>query len=337
MQGKRENEMQLNTKMNLMDPLSPELKRESTREGFGKALLEIGETNKEAVALTCDLGESVRVHYFAEKFPDRFFQCGVAEQNMACVSAGLAYEGKIPFMTSFGVFSPGRNWEQIRTAICYGEANVKIVSTHTGLTVGEDGATHQALEDVSIVRSLPKIKVFVPCDFEQAKKAVFEAAKIIGPVYVRCGREKMPVITTQATPFEAGKIQVFKDGKDLAIFACGAMVHEALVAAAALEKDGIDAAVLNVYDLSEIDLGTIQKYAKKTGLFLTVEEHQVKGGLGSAICEAACENYPARVRRIGITMEFGQSGKGGELLKAYGLHHENIVRIAKEELKKKGR
>src|SRR3989338_599661 len=254
---------------------------------------------------------------------------------MAVVSAGLAYAGKIPFMSSFGVFSPGRNWEQIRTALCYAEANVKVVSTHTGLTVGEDGATHQALEDVSIMRSLPKMRVLVPCDFAQAKKAIYEAAKISGPVYVRTGREKMPVFTTESTPFELGKISLYNEGKDIAIFASGAMVHEALLAAASLEKDGISAAVLNVYDLTEIDAGTVEKFARQTGSLLTIEEHQIKGGLGSAISECACETYPVPVRRLGMQMEFGQSGKGSELLAHYGLNSFGIIKATKEQLKNK--
>ncbi|MEM2963286.1 MAG: transketolase family protein [Candidatus Anstonellales archaeon] len=327
--------MELNQGMHLLDPLSPDLIHESTREGFGKALLELGNINKNVVVLTADLAESVRAHYFAKKYPERFFQCGVAEQNMACVSSGLAYEGKIPFMTSFGIFSPGRNWEQIRTAICYGEANVKIVSSHTGVTVGEDGATHQALEDIAIMRSLPKMRIFVPCDYEQTKKAVFEAAKIEGPVYIRCGREKMPVFTTEKTPFEPGKISVYKDGDDVTIFACGSMVHESLLAADILEREGISAAVLNVYDLVEIDQSCIEKYAKKCSLFVTVEEHQIKGGLGSAICEVASEIQPVRVKRIGMRMEFGETGRGLELLKHFGLCFENIVRTVKEELKRK--
>jgi len=327
--------MELNPQMHLLNPLSQDLKKDSTREGYGKALLELGEKDSRIVALTADLAESVRVHYFAEKFPQRFFQCGVSEQNMAVVAAGLAYAGKIPFLSSFGMFSPGRNWEQIRSAICYGNANAKIVSTHTGLTVGEDGATHQALEDVSLMRSIPNIRVLVPCDFEQAKKAIFAAAKIQGPVYVRAGREKMPIFTTQETPFELGKISLYKDGSDLSIFASGAMVHESLLAAAELEKEGISAAVLNVYDLTEMDNAAIEKCAKKTGAFVTVEDHQIKGGLGSAICESVCETHPVPVHRMGMQMQFGQSGKGNELLKHYGLYSSNIAKVAKEHLKNK--
>lgn len=327
--------MELIPQMHLLNPLSPDLKKDSTREGYGKAVLELGEKDSRIVALTADLAESVRLHYFAQKFPSRFFQCGICEQNMAVVAAGLAYAGKIPFLSSFGVFSPGRNWEQIRTALCYANANAKVVSTHTGLTVGEDGATHQALEDVSIMRSLPNMRVLVPCDFEQAKKAIYEAAKTDGPFYVRAGREKLPVFTTPQTPFELGKISLYKDGSDLSIFACGAMVHEALIAAAELEKEGISAAVLNVYDLTEMDNATIEKCAKKTGLFLTVEEHQIKGGLGSAIAEAAAELSPMPLHRMGMQMQFGQSGTGSELLKHYGLDSKGIIKTAKEQLKRK--
>ncbi len=321
--------------MHLLDPLAPDLPQVPTRDGFGKTVVELAEKDLNVVGLTADVAESVRMHWFAEKFPDRFFQCGVAEQNMAGVAAGLAYAGKMPFIAAYGVFSPGRNWDQIRVALCYGDANVKIEGSHTGLTVGPDGATHQALEDIAIMRVLPHMTVFAPCDAMEARKATIAAAKINGPVYIRCSRDKAPQFTTEKTPFEPGKAAMLKDGKDCAVVACGAMVHESLLAAAELEKNGVDAAVVNMHTLSDVDGKTLEEIARKTGRIITVEEHQIVGGLGSAVCEALSEKYPVPVKRIGMKMEFGESGTAKELLEKYGMNAKNIAKVCREMISAK--
>lgn len=327
--------MKLNEQLKLNDVLSGDLKKSPTREGFGKALVALGEQDPSVVALTADVTESVRVHYFAEKFPQRFFQCGVAEQNMAGVAAGFSYAGKIPFMAAYAVFNPGRNYDQIRTAVCYADANVKIAASHAGLTVGPDGATHQALEDIALMRSLPNMTVIVPCDYNEAYKATVAAHANKGPFYLRFSREKCPEFTSEETPFEVGRPLLLKDGDDVAIIACGMMVYEALIAANELEKQGISAAVLNMHTLSHPDHNVISRLAKSCGTIVTVEEHQVKGGLGSAVAEVVCDYCPVPVRRIGMPMEFGESGEGYELLKHYGLYRDNIAKVAKEQVSNK--
>ncbi len=324
--------MELNNEMHLTDLNTEKLQKIPTREGFGRALVELGELHQDVVVLTADVAESVRVHYFAEKFPFRFIQCGVAEQNMAGVAAGLAYEGKVPFMAAYGVFNTGRNFDQIRVAICYAEANVKVAASHTGLTVGPDGATHQSLEDIALMRTLPNMTIFVPADTLEAYKATMKAYDIHGPVYIRLSREKFPVFTTEKTPFIPGKANVLKEGKDLTFIACGVEVYEALIASKMLSEQGIDASVINLHTLShkDIDIETIIRYAKSTACIITVEEHQIVGGLGSAVSECLSEHYPVPVKRIGVEMEFGQSGEGYELLEHYGLTSKHIASKAKE-------
>lgn len=322
--------MILNPEMHLLDPLSPALQKAPTRDGFGKALVEAAENDPNVFGLTADVGESVRMNKFAERFPNRFIQCGIAEQNMAGVAAGLAYAGKTAFMAAYAVFSPGRNFDQVKIAICYGNANVKVVASHAGLTVGPDGATHQALEDIAMMRALPNMTIFVPADAVEAAKAVMVAARTKGPFYLRLGREKLPVFTTDETPFEPGKGNLLKDGKDLTIIACGTMVYESLMAAAELEKQDIDAAVVNMHTLSAMDDALIEKLARQTGCIVTAEEHQIKGGLGGAVAESACEHYPVPMKRIGMKMQWGQSGDGMELLKHYGLYRTNIAAEAKK-------
>jgi transketolase len=319
--------------MHLLDPISSELKKAATREGFGVALAEIGEKDPNVVALSSDVAGSVQFHHFMKKFPERFFNVGVAEQNLASVAAGLSYEGKIPFIGAFAVFSPGRNWEQIRTTICYGEANVKIEGSHAGLDVGEDGATHQMLEDIALLRSLPNMLILSPCDFNQAYKATYAAWKHKGPVYVRCTRGKLPIFTTQETPFEIGKINILNEGDDIVIIATGDMVYPSLLAAESLEKEGISVCVADMHTISEVDYNTIEKLARKFGKIITAEDHQIKGGLGSAVCEAVTETYPVKVRRIGVKMSFGESGPGPEVMKKYGLDKDSIAKVVKEELK----
>ena len=321
--------------MHLLDPLSPELKKAATRNGFGAALAEIGGKDGQVVALSSDVAGSVQISEFAKKYPERFFQVGVAEQNLAAVAAGLAYAGKKPFIGAFAIFSPGRNWEQIRTTICYGNANVKIEGSHVGLDVGEDGATHQALEDVALMRSLPNMVVLSPCDFEETKKAVYAAWKTDGPFYIRCTRNATPTFTTPETPFEVGKMNVLCEGSDIAIIATGRLVYDALVAAGRLDAEGISAAVAAMHTLSQPDSGALSKLARECGRIITVEDHQVKGGLGSAVCETLAETCPVRVRRLGMNMKFGESGKGNEVMKKYGLDADGIIRAVKEEIAKK--
>src|SRR3989338_4429878 len=289
----------------------------ATRDGYGKALLELAEKRKDIVVLTGDLAESTRTNWFREKFPEQFVEVGVAEQNMMGIAAGLSHSGKIPFVSSFAVFSPGRNWDQLRVSVAYSEANVKIFGGHAGISTGEDGATHQALEDIAITRVLPNMTVIVPCDWIEMKKATIASVDVRGPVYLRGGREKVATITTEHTPFAVGRAEIFRDGNDVAIIACGLMVHEAVVAAEELAKEGISAMVINNHTIKPIDRKTIISAAKKTGAIVTAEEHQVYGGLGSAVSEVLAEHYPVPVRMVGIFDTFGESGAPAELLKKY--------------------
>ncbi|MFA6907511.1 MAG: transketolase C-terminal domain-containing protein [Candidatus Micrarchaeia archaeon] len=330
-------EFALNDEMHLLGIRSPDLKKAATRNGFGAALAEIGGKDPLVVALCADVSGSVQLSEFAGKFPDRFFQVGVAEQNMASVAAGLAYSGKKPYIGAFAVFSPGRNWEQIRTAICYANANVKIEGSHAGLDVGEDGATHQALEDVSLMRSLPNMTVVSPCDFEETRKAVRAAWKQDGPFYIRCTRNATPTFTTEQTPFAVGRMNLLCEGKDVAIIAAGRLVYDALAAAEELSRQGVSAAVANMHTISHPDAPALERLAKACGSVITVEDHQVKGGLGSAVCEALSDACPVRVRRMGMEMKFGESGKGKEVLAKYNLSKDGIVKAAKEEIARKGR
>ncbi|MFA6328924.1 MAG: transketolase C-terminal domain-containing protein [Candidatus Micrarchaeia archaeon] len=325
----------LNSEMHLLDIRSPDLKKAATRNGFGEALCEIGEKDASVVALSADVSGSVQMDKFAKKFPGRFFQVGVAEQDMAAVAAGLAYSGKKPYIGAFAVFSPGRNWEQIRTTICYANANVKIEGSHVGLDVGEDGATHQALEDVSLMRTLPNMTVVSPCDFEEAKKAVHAAWKSPGPFYIRCTRNATPTFTTAETPFAVGKMNLLCEGGDIAIVAAGRLVYDALAAADALAGEGISAAVADMHTISSPDAAALEKLARGCGTIVTVEDHQVKGGLGSAVCETLAGAYPARVRRMGMEMKFGESGKGNEVMRKYGLDRDGIIKTVKEEMGRK--
>lgn len=308
--------------------------KKATRDGYGDGIIELAVKNKNVVALTADLTESVRLEKFKEKFPERFFQVGIAEQNMVGISAGLALSGKIPFASTFAVFCPGRSYDQLRLSVAYNNANVKIASTHAGVTVGEDGASHQMLEDIALTRVLPNMVVVVPCDAEEARKAVHEAAKINGPVYIRLGREKYPVITTNKTSFKIGKAEVFKDGKDVAIIACGICVIEAMKAALVLEKEGISAMVINCHTIKPLDKKTIINAAKKTKAIVTVEEHEVNGGLGSAVAELLSQEFPVKMKIIGVNDKFGESGKATELMEYYGLTTKNIMKETKDILRK---
>ncbi|MBU0532721.1 transketolase family protein [Candidatus Micrarchaeota archaeon] len=315
--------------MNLIT--NPELKKPS-RDGFGKALLELGEKNPDVWVLTADVSESTRTHLFAEKFPQRFVQVGVAEQNMAGIASGIAACGKTVFISAYGVFSPGRNWDQLRVSICYNDVNVNLHASHTGLTVGPDGASHQALEDLSITRCLPNLIVMSPADMEETRKAVHAAAATKTPCYIRTSREKTPVFTTEATPFEIGKANVYHEGKDVAIFAHGIPVYESLKAAESLKKKGIDAAVIDCHTIKPIDKDTIVKYAKQCGHVVTVEEHQINGGLGSAVAEVLAENYPCPMKRHGVYDTFCESGSARELLKKYMLDAEGIEKVVEKAI-----
>lgn len=309
------------------------MNKQSTRDGFGKGLLKAGK-NPNVVVVCADLTESTRVEWFAKKYPKRFVQVGVAEQNMMGIAAGLAKEGKIAFASSFAVFNPGRNWEQLRISVCYSNLNVKIQGCHAGITVGEDGATHQALEDIAMTRCMPNLIVIEPCDSSEAEKAVLAAVKIKGPVYIRCGREKIPVITDKKTPFKIGKANIMRKGKDISIIASGIMVNEALVAAEELAKQGVKATVVNCHTIKPIDKKTIIEVAKKTKKIITAEEHQVNGGLGSAVAEVLAENYPVPIKRIGVNDKFGESGTAEQLKKKYGLTSKEIIKAVHSMVKK---
>lgn len=316
-------------KHNILD-ITKELKKNATRVGFGEALLELGKKNKDVVALSADLAGSTNVDSFASKFPKRFFQMGIAEANMVGVAAGLAAAGKIPFAATFSVFATSRAMDQVRVSVAYGNFGVKVVGTHSGITVGEDGASHQAIEDIALMRSIPGMTIVVPCDYEEAKKATKALGTFKSYAYLRLGRPKMPVFTQSKTPFKIGQAEVFKSGKDLTIVACGHMVYQALAAAEKLEKLKINAEVINCHTIKPLDKKTILLSAKKTGKVLTVEEHNVLGGLGSAVSEVLSQRLPVPMKIMGVEDRWGQSGKGDELLKEYGLEVEDIVREAKK-------
>ncbi len=308
-----------------------------TRNGYGEGLVAAGESNKNIVVLCADLTESTRCEAFAKKFPERFFECGVAEQNMAAIASGLGVSGKIPFISSYATFSPGRNWEQIRTTIAYNDSNVKIAGHHAGISVGPDGATHQATEDIASMRAMPNMKIIVPCDAIEAKKATMASTKIWGPFYLRFQREKSPVFTTEETPFTPGKAEIFWESKkpQVLIAACGPLVHQALLAALELEKNKIGSIVLNVHTIKPLDEEKIVLLAKKTGAVITVEEHQIIGGLGGAIAETLARRAPTPMEFIGLHGTFGESGKPSELIKKYGLDVKDIIAAAKKAIRKK--
>lgn len=309
-----------------------------TRDGFGKGAVEAGKDDTRVVVLSADLEESTRAEWFHKEFPDRYIEMGVAEQNMATVAAGMANYGKIPFITSYAAFSPGRNWEQIRTTIALNNVPVIICGMHAGVSVGPDGATHQMLEDMALMRAMPNMIVISPCDAEEGRKATIAAAKAGKPVYMRFGRDKTPVMTTAETPFEIGKIQTFwtsdlPDGKAgspvVAIFATGPVLHNALFAAQELEKENIAVSVTNVATIKPLD-PEIVAIAQKAKAVVTVEEHQVNGGLGSAIAELLSKNAPMRIEMIGVQDQFGQSGEPKELIEYYGIGAKSIAEGVKK-------
>jgi len=305
----------------------------ATRQAYGDALVEIG-SNKDIVVLTADLSDSTKTSLFEKKYPKRFLQCGVAEQNMVGMAAGLAMSGKTAFASTFAAFVPNRALDHIRVSICYNKANVKLASTHAGLTVGKDGATHQALEDIAIMRTLPNMTVIVPCDYEETKKAVKAAAKFKGPVYLRLGRGKVPQITKKSDSFKIGNAEFLKKGKDASIIACGIMVEKAMKAAVALRAEGITVDIVNMHTIKPLDEKAIINCAKRTKALVTAEEHQVNGGLGSAVAEIVVKHKPIPMEFIGVQDSFGESGTPEELLQKYHLTSEDIVKAVKKVMKR---
>lgn len=306
-----------------------------TRQGWADGLIELGNTNPNIVVLDADLSKSTLTCQFKDKFPDRFFDIGIAEQNMINIAGGFSLTGFIPFVTTYGVFVSGRAWEQIRTTTCINNLNVKLGGAHGGVSVGPDGATHQALEEISIMRCLPNMTLVVPSDYHETKKAVLASVKINGPVYIRFGREKVPVVTKADTPFEIGKAILMEEGSDVTIIACGAMVAEALNAKDALQEKDISAEIINLHTIKPIDKEAIIKSVKKTGALVTAEEHQVMGGMGSAVLEVVAQEFPVPAEMVGIQDSFGESGTPDELMIKYGCKFSDIVEKAEKVLKRK--
>ncbi|MGA2091151.1 MAG: transketolase family protein [Endomicrobiales bacterium] len=309
--------------------------KKATRYGFGEALVELGKKNPKIFVLGADTAASVMLNLFQEKFPERYVNIGVAEQNLLGIAAGLAVAGWIPFASTYGVFASGRPWEQIRTTICYSNLNVKIGGSHAGVMVGPDGATHQALEEIAIMRCLPRMTVIVPCDAIETRKATMASAALFGPVYIRFGREPIPVLTRDDTPFEIGKARVMREGKDVAIVACGTMVYESLMAAELLEKKGISTRVINLHTIKPIDEQAIIDAARDCGALVTAEEHQIFGGLGSAVAEVLVKHFPAPVEMVAVRDTFGESGNPMDLMKSYHLKDVDIVEAAERVLRRK--
>ena len=327
----------LNANAKLNDNIfSRDVEKVPTRDGFGHGLVEAGEKDEQVVAVCADLAESTRAHWFKERFPKRYVEVGVAEQNLATVASGMANYGKIPFIMSYASFSPGRNNEQIRTTIAINNVPVKIIGCHAGVSVGPDGATHQALEDIGLMRMLPRMTVINPCDSEEARKATLWTAAHPGPVYIRLGREKTPVMTTRDTPFEAGKAQIFWQSRDpqVAIVSTGALTHNALTAAKELQEEGVQTVVINLATIKPLDMSMIEHIAK-IGRVVTVEEHQIHGGMGSTIAEALSATKPAFIEFIGVHDQFGQSGKPAELIAQYGMDVRHIKIAVKKVLKRR--
>jgi transketolase len=307
----------------------------SLREYYGKALVEIGEENNDIVVLDADLSSSTKTSLFGKKFPDRFFNMGISEQDLMGTAAGLAAGGKIPFVSTFSIFASGRAWEQIRQSICYPRQNVKIVTTHGGITVGPDGPTHQALEDISLMRSIPSMKVVVPSDAYETVAAIKAALDFNGPVFIRLSREKFPVIFDETKTFELGNADVLKKGSDLTIIACGLMVHTALEAAGELEKEGLSVGVINMSSIKPLDRSAVITAARETGAIVTAEEHSIIGGLGSAVAELTSENVPVPVVRVGVRDIFCSSGTAEELLACYNLDQNAVITASHRALELK--
>lgn len=316
---------------------SDKVVREPNRKGFGIGLKKAGQIDDKVWALSADLTESTQIHLFAEEFPERFVEIGVAEQNLATVGSGIAAMGKVPFISSYAAFSPGRNWEQIRTTITLNDLPVKIIGSHAGVSVGPDGATHQMLEDIALMRAMPNMVVVAPADSVEAEKATLVIAKDHRPTYMRLARSPVPVITTDKTPFSLDKAHVFSVGRDITIVATGTMTYHALIAAEKLYNDGIDAEVIHCPVIKPLDGLTILHSAEKTGAVLTIEEHQITGGLGGAVAEFLGEHHPVPLKRMGIQDRFGESGDPDELIEKFGLTHKHIERKVHSFLHEIGR
>ena len=309
----------------------------ATRDGYGEALVELGGVNENIVVLDADLAGSTRTSKFRDAFPDRFFNMGVAEQNLINTAAGLAACGKVAFASSFAIFASGRAWEQVRNTVAAARLNVKIVSSHGGVSVGPDGLSHQSVEDISIMRTIPNMRVVVPCDYWEAKKAVKAAAAENGPFYIRMGRSKSPVLTSEDDPFEIGVAVVMREGTDVSIIACGIMVEAALRAAEELGETGVSARVIDMHTIKPIDGSAVINAARETGAIVTAEEHSVIGGLGSAVSEIVVGECPVPVKMVGIQDRFGQSGHPDDLMREYGLEAKDIVASARDVLKRKSK
>jgi len=309
--------------------------QKDTRSGFGDGIFELGQKNPNVVALTADLAGSLKLNAFIKAFPERFIQCGIAEANMIGIAAGLTIGGKIPYTTTFANFSTGRVYDQIRQSVAYSNKNVKICASHAGLTLGEDGATHQILEDIGLMKMLPGMTVIVPCDYNQTKAATIAIADYEGPVYLRFGRPVWPIFTNPEEPFVIGKAQHFSRGKDISIFACGHLVWKAIEAGKILKEKGIEAEIINIHTIKPLDVEAIVESIKKTGCAVTAEEHNVLGGLGDSIAQVAAKEFPIPIEMIGTQDTFGESGKPTELLKKYGLDTEFIVAAAEKAIGRK--
>ncbi|HZZ64219.1 MAG TPA: transketolase C-terminal domain-containing protein [Candidatus Baltobacteraceae bacterium] len=317
----------------LDDPKS--LKQVPTRNGFGEGLIEAGRQNRNVLAICADLAESTRMLGFKEACPDQYIEIGVSEQMLVAMAGGLAASGKIPWIASYAMFNPGRSWEQVRTIMALNETNVKIAGAHAGVSVGPDGATHQAIEDIAIMRVIPHMTVVVPCDAVQTKKATLALTQMNGPVYLRFAREKSPIVTTEQTPFEIGKAQIFREGADVAIVACGILVYNALIAAQQLAKEGVDCMVINNHTVKPMDENAIVDAARTCGAIVTVEEHQIHGGMGSRVAEILAQQCPVPIEFVGVRDQFGQSGDPSELIEYYGMGTSAIKNAAERALKRK--
>lgn len=304
------------------------------RDGYGKALLELCEKRKEVMVLDADVAKSTRTVWIRDKYPDHFMDMGISEQDMVGTAAGLALSGMVPFASTYCVFLAGRAWDQIRTTVCYNNLNVKLGGAHAGISVGPDGATHQALEDVALMRVLPNMTVIVPCDAEETRKATLAMADREGPCFVRFGREAVPVVTDESTPFEIGKARLCRDGSDVTVFANGAMVFEAQNAADALAKEGISVRVYDLHTIKPLDEETVIKAARETGCVVTAEEHQVNGGMGSAVAECLVKHCPVPMEMVGVMDSFGESGNPQELMDKYGLNQKMVEEKIKKVLKR---
>lgn len=320
--------------MKTLKDIQPSGKKD-TRSGFGDGIAEVGRKNKEVVALTADLAGSLKLQQFIKEFPDRFFQVGIAEANMMGIAAGLTIGGKIPYTTTFANFSTGRVYDQIRQSIAYSNKNVKICASHAGVTLGEDGATHQILEDIGLMKMLPGMTVIVPCDYNQTKAATIAIADYVGPVYLRFGRPSWPIFTDPAEPFVIGKAQQFSEGSDVSIFACGHLVWNAIQAGVALEEKGISVEVINIHTVKPIDEEAILHSIRKTKCAVTAEEHNIYGGMGDAVAQVAAKHFPIPMEYVGTKDTFGESGTPDQLLKKYGLDVKDIVEAAEKVLARK--